>query len=226
MSKFGSLPTDNAKAGASEDSIFYRPMGILSHQYRTQRQSQAASANRSNPNSANRRKTMFKPVGRIALGGGRNRPKTIATNKSDTSQQQKLLRNYKQNYSRAAYDTFKKEDLPPGTIKCTLRKKSLGCNRGYAGHFIGSKGPRFPKSKIRSIREDDLQTRLERILYDKTLNAKRREEEIARCMLFSEILTIENMVQFDSDVIECNMFSDSNHHNEVISNFISIATSK
>lgn len=189
MSKFGSLPSDNVKTGASEDSIFYRPMGALSHQYRTQRQRQAASSNKSTSNTGNRRTAILKPVGRIALGGGRNRPKTIATNKSDTSQQQKLLRNYKQNYSRAAYDTFKKEDLPPGTIKCTLFKKSLGCNRGYVGHFIGSKGPRFPKSKIRSIREDDLQTKLERIQYDKTLNAKRREEEIARCMLFTILLS-------------------------------------
>lgn len=199
MSKFGDLPSDNVKTGASEDSIFFRPMGALSHQYRTQRQRQAASKPTSNPTNTapgKRRRAMIKPVGRIALG--RNKPKTIATNKSDTSHQQKLLRNYKQNYSRATYDTFKKEDLPPGTITCTLFKKSLGCNRGYVGHFGGSKGPRFPKSKIRSIREDDLQTKLERIQYDKTLNAKRREEEIARCMLFdkehnSEILRIYKM---------------------------------
>ena len=188
MSKFGGLPSDNVKTCASEDSIFYRPMGALSHQYRTQRQRQAATSNQSNAKrtAGNRRTTMLKPVGRIALGG-RNKPKTIATNKSDTSKQQQLLRNYKQNYSRSTYDTFKKEELPPGTITCTLFKKSLACNRGYVGHFIGSKGPRFPKSKIRSIREDDLQTKLERIQYDKTLNAKRREEEIARCMFISEM---------------------------------------
>jgi len=181
MSKFGALPSDNVKTDASDGSIFYRPMATLSHQYRTQRQSQANSNQSKTKRSTTRRTTLLKPVGRIALGG-RSKPKTIATNKSDTSKQQQLLRNYKQNYSRAAFDTFKKDELPPGTITCTLFKKSLACNRGYVGHFTGSKGPRFPKSKIRSIREDDLQTKLERLENDKTLrlNAKRREEEIAR----------------------------------------------
>lgn len=192
MSKFKALPTDNSKTGASSDSIFYRPQSILEDQYKVERLEQQkkqqkllSNINHPKGNGA-RRRTLLKPVGRIALGGNRNKHGISATNKPTSHSQSSLLRNYKKTYShsRTKFDNFKKDELPPGSFKCSLFKKSLGCNRGYVGHFVGSKGPRYAKSRIRAIREDDLQTQLERIQYDKTLNAKRREELIAKCVSY------------------------------------------
>eukprot|EP01083_Nonionella_stella_P269961 913746_1 len=199
MSKFKALPTDNSKTGPSEDSIFYRSQTTITDQYKNARLEQQkkqkellsavnppntnTNTNNSNTNRPNKRRMKLKPVRKIAIGGNRmnrNKPTSITTNKPITKSQTQLLRNYKKEYSREQFDSFKKEDLPPGTLKCSLFKKSLACNRAYIGHFIGSKGPRFPKSKIRAIREDDLQTQLERIQYDKSLNAKKRDELIAK----------------------------------------------
>ena len=193
MSKFGALPTDNSKTGPSEDSIFYRPQSTLLYQNKRQQQRQqqqqpSAAGNSRAANARAKRSALLRPVGRIALGGKRGTPTTLASNKAASSNQAAILRKYKQQFSRASMDSSSsspagKEKLPAGTLKCSLFKKSLGCTRGYVGHFPGSKGPRFPKSRIRSIREDDLQTQLERIQYDKSLNGKRSEDLIAQLKL-------------------------------------------
>ena len=195
MSKFNKLPTDNSKTGPKEGSIFYRPQSTIRDQYKHERIAQQEKQQRllsnmkaPNQNNSNnsRRRTLLRPVSRIAIGGNRGnhnkRTNALNTNKPDNHSGNILLRNYKKQYSRSQFETFNKAELPADTIKCQIYKKSLGCNRAYVGHFIGSRGPRFAKSRITAIREDDLQTQLERIQYDRSIHAKKKEELIAKCM--------------------------------------------
>merc|ERR1712228_701375 len=136
-------------------------------------------SNGNNKNTHPRRsRPKLKPIGRIPIG--RNHKIKINANKPNTNKKMELLNNYKRKYSATKQAKLSISSLPTDTFKCSLFKKSLQCNRAYIGHFVGSKGPKFPKSKIHSIREQDLQTKLERITYDKSLNGKKREELIAK----------------------------------------------
>ena len=195
MSKFKSLPTDNSKTSAPEGSIFYRPRAALTDQYKNarikqqQKQQQLLSkigapsnSNNANKQLSNRRlANKLKPIGRIRLGRSHKVSKIeLTANKPNTNKKMELLNNYKQKYSKTAAAKIDIANLSKDTFKCSLFKKSLQCNRAFIGHFVGSKGPKFAKSKIHSIREEDLQTKLERIEYDKSFNGKKRQEMIAK----------------------------------------------